>query len=61
MTLDGVSLTVVEPVDGEFNVWLIPHTLAVTTLGDRQVGDRLNVEFDVLAKHLEKLIAVTAR
>lgn len=61
VTLDGVSLTVVEPVDGEFNVWLIPHTLAVTTLGDRQVGDRLNVEFDVLAKHLEKLIAVTAR
>jgi riboflavin synthase len=61
ITVDGVSLTVVEthPTDdgGEaFTVSLIPETLARTTLGSRQPGDRVNLEADVLAKHVEKLL-----
>ena len=56
ITVDGVSLTVVEAKDTSFTVSLIPETLARTTLGRRQVGDRVNLEADVLAKHVEKLL-----
>ena len=56
ITLDGVSLTVTA-VDGSgFEVSLIPHTLEVTGLGDRHVGDGVNVEVDVLAKYVERLM-----
>jgi riboflavin synthase len=55
VTVDGVSLTVVEAGEEGFTVSLIPETLARTTLGSRQPGDRVNLEVDVLAKHLEKL------
>ena len=55
--VDGVSLTVVEAGDDRFTVSLIPETLARTTLGFRQAGDRVNLEADVLAKHVEKLLA----
>ncbi|MEM1157442.1 MAG: riboflavin synthase [Verrucomicrobiota bacterium] len=56
VALDGMSLTVGQ-VDGRrFNVWIIPHTYEVTSLKDRQVGDRLNIEFDMLAKYTEKLL-----
>ena len=57
ITVDGVSLTVVEAGDDSFTVSLIPETLARTTLGFRQAGDRVNLEADVLAKHVEKLLA----
>jgi len=57
VTVDGVSLTVVEAGDDSFTVSLIPETLARTTLGFRQAGDRVNLEADVLAKHVEKLLA----
>jgi len=57
ITVDGVSLTVVEAGDESFTVSLIPETLARTTLGTRQPGDRVNLEADVLAKHVEKLLA----
>ena len=57
ITVDGVSLTVVEAKDASFTVSLIPETLARTTLGTRQPGDRVNLEFDVIAKHVEKLLA----
>jgi len=60
ITVDGVSLTVVEAREGAFTVSLIPETLARTTLGSRQVGDRVNLEVDVLAKHVEKLLAAQA-
>ena len=60
ITVDGVSLTVVEARDDGFTVSLIPETLARTTLGRRQVGDRVNLEVDVLAKHVEKLLAAQA-
>ena len=56
ITVDGVSLTVVEAKDTSFTVSLIPETLARTTLGRREVGDRVNLEADVLAKHVEKLL-----
>ncbi|MCW2816819.1 MAG: Riboflavin synthase [Nocardioides sp.] len=66
ITVDGVSLTVVEAGPESFTVSLIPETLARTTLGLRQPGDRVNLEVDVLAKHVEKLLearldAVAAR
>jgi riboflavin synthase len=56
VTVDGVSLTVVEALEESFTVSLIPETLARTTLGARQPGDRVNLEFDVIAKHVEKLL-----
>ena len=57
VTVDGVSLTVVEARDESFTVSLIPETLARTTLGSRQPGERVNLEVDVIAKHVEKLLA----
>lgn len=62
ITVDGVSLTVVSagPPSGEqesFTVSLIPETLARTTLGLRRAGDRVNLEVDIIAKHVEKLLA----
>ncbi len=55
ITLNGVSLTVVEPAGCEFDVWVIPHTLANTNLGFLRVGSSVNVEYDVIAKYLDKL------
>ena len=57
--VEGVSLTVGElndPAD-QISVWLIPETLANTNLSQKQVGDQLNIEVDVLAKYVERLIA----
>jgi riboflavin synthase len=56
ITVDGTSLTVVEAHDTTFTVSLIPETLARTTLGFRAPGDRVNLEVDVIAKHVEKLV-----
>jgi riboflavin synthase len=56
ITVDGVSLTVVEAHDDRFTVSLIPETLARTTLGSRAPGARVNLEVDVIAKHVEKLV-----
>jgi riboflavin synthase len=56
ITIDGVSLTVVGVDETGFEVALIPHTLEVTTLGLRNVGDTVNLETDVLAKYVEKLV-----
>jgi riboflavin synthase len=55
ITVDGISLTVVDVYDDGFSVAVIPHTLAVTTLGHRAVGDRVNLEVDVMAKYVERL------
>ena len=60
VALDGVSLTVSALDDDGFSVSLIPETLARTTLGSVREGDLVNVEVDVLAKHLERLMAVRA-
>jgi len=56
ITVDGVSLTVVAVDDEAFSVSLIPTTLAETTLGSRQVGDRVNLEVDAIAKYVERLM-----
>jgi riboflavin synthase len=60
ITVDGVSLTVVEVEGDRFTVSLIPETLARTTLGRRRTGDRVNLETDVIARHVEKLVGVHA-
>ena len=57
ITIDGTSLTVSAVTDSTFSVSLIPATLEKTTLGIRQMGDRVNLEVDVLAKYVEKLVA----
>ncbi len=57
LAVDGVSLTVAAIDGDEVTIGLIPETLERTTLGRRAVGDRVNLEVDVLAKHLEKLAA----
>jgi riboflavin synthase len=62
VAVDGVSLTVVDVTDitegARFTVGLIPHTCEVTTLGELRVGDRVNLEADIVAKYLERLGAV---
>jgi riboflavin synthase len=57
IAVDGVSLTVVSVDDDAFTVSLIPETLARTTLGTRRVGDEVNLEVDVVAKYVERLLA----
>ena len=56
VALDGVSLTVNEVDEAHFGINLIPHTLAVTTLGRLQSGSRLNLEIDLVARYLERLL-----
>lgn len=56
ITVDGVSLTVVEVTDDWFSVGLIPTTLKLTVLGHKQVGDPVNLEVDVVAKYVERLL-----
>jgi riboflavin synthase len=63
IAVDGVSLTVsaVSAADAQqqwFEVSLIPETLTATTLGSREVGDRVNVETDILARHVERMLAL---
>ena len=55
IALDGCSLTVCDVNESSFAVWLIPHTIARTNLVDRQIGQKVNLEFDLLAKYVEKL------
>ena len=59
IAVDGVSLTVADVDARGFRIALIPETQARTTLGDAVPGRRLNLEVDVLAKHVEKLLAVS--
>jgi riboflavin synthase len=56
ITVDGCSLTVVKVLDDGFTVALIPHTTEITTLGRRQPGDRVNLEVDLVAKYVERLL-----
>lgn len=59
ITVDGVSLTVVDVLPDSFTISLIPETLARTTLGFKQAGDRVNLEVDVIAKYVERLLDPT--
>lgn len=56
VTVDGISLTAFGLTEDTFTVAVIPHTAEVTTLGAKGVGARVNLEFDVLAKHIERLM-----
>ena len=56
ITIDGVSLTVNELSDDFVGVSLIPETLRLTTLGSKRVGDKVNIEVDIMAKHIERLL-----
>jgi riboflavin synthase len=60
IAVDGVSLTVVEAGESTFTVSLIPETLARTTLGRKQVGAPVNLETDIIAKHVERLLSADA-
>ena len=57
IAVDGVSLTINTVTGDVFSVTLIPHTLEVTKLGDKQVGDAVNLEADMIAKHIDRLMA----
>ena len=59
VAIDGISLTLVEVQAERFSVALIPHTLAATTLGDRNVGDTVNIETDLLAKYVQQQLTAT--
>jgi riboflavin synthase len=60
IAVDGVSLTVVDAEEDSFTVALIPHTLDVTTLGERGIGDSVNLETDVLAKYVQRSLQAIA-
>ena len=53
--VNGISLTIAELEDASFTIWIIPHTFDVTNLKRLKVGNRINLEFDLLAKHLARL------
>jgi riboflavin synthase len=57
IAIDGISLTVAEITKETFVVWIIPHTSAVTSLRTREAGDLVNLEFDLLAKYVERILA----
>lgn len=57
ITVDGISLTIGEARDNAFSVNIIPHTLSSTTLGTKALGDKLNIEFDMIAKYIAKSLA----
>jgi riboflavin synthase len=59
VALDGTSLTVAYVDDKKFKVSLIPLTNSVTTLGAKKVGDRVNIECDIIGKYVEKLVGLT--
>jgi riboflavin synthase len=56
IAIDGISLTIADVTENGFAVWIIPHTLAVTNLREKQTEDPVNLEFDLLGKHVEKLL-----
>ena len=56
IAVDGISLTVADVTPTSFSIAIIPHTHAVTAMGQRRVGDTVNVEADVLAKYVERLV-----
>lgn len=58
IAIDGVSLTVVEVQDDWFSIWLIPHTMEATNLGGRRAGDPVNLEYDMLAKYIDRQLAL---
>ena len=60
IAIDGISLTVAEEAGDNLAVWLIPHTIEVTNLREKRVGDLVNLEFDLLGKYVEKFLSLRA-
>lgn len=60
VALNGISLTIAEVLPHSFAVWIIPHTKRNTNLSAISVGDQLNIEFDILAKYVERMLALHA-
>ena len=58
IAIDGISLTVNDIQGNRFTVTLIPHTLKVTTLGFKRIGDMVNIELDIIGKYVEKFISL---
>jgi riboflavin synthase len=58
IAVDGISLTLAEVEGDGFAAWIIPHTMEATTLGGRRAGDRVNLEFDLLGKYVEKMVSL---
>lgn len=58
IAIDGISLTVIEPTRNQFEAAIVPHTWEGTNLRFANIGTRVNVEFDMLAKHVQKLLAL---
>jgi riboflavin synthase len=59
--VDGISLTIANRLETEFEIALIPHTKQVTTIGKKQTGDRVNIEVDLLGRYVERLLADQAK
>ena len=57
VAIDGISLTVTQTTDTDFSVSLIPHTAKETTLGFKDVGDRVNLETDIIGKYVERMLS----
>jgi riboflavin synthase len=56
VAVDGISLTVAAVRVKSFRIWIIPHTLAVTALRERRIGDEVNLEADLLGKYVERFV-----
>ena len=56
IAVDGISLTVAAVRRGSFDIWIIPHTRAVTVLSERRVGSAVNLETDLLGKYVERFL-----
>lgn len=56
ITIDGISLTVAKVTDSDFSISAIPHTVAITILGQKKTGDTVNLENDILGKYVEKIV-----
>jgi riboflavin synthase len=61
IAVDGISLTVSDLEPEKFTLWIIPHTWAVTNMRERSVGQRVNLEYDMLAKHVERVVELMVR
>jgi riboflavin synthase len=61
IAVDGISLTVAGVTPKGFRIWIIPHTFAVTALHERKVGDRVNLEADMLGKYVEQFVGKAKR
>ncbi len=59
IAVDGISLTVAELHKDRFVLWIIPHTVLMTNLGERKAGQRVNLEYDLLAKYVERQLGRT--